>query len=63
MILRRDLDMGVPQIIYILLTATVLLIAMNLHGKPKKGKHNYWSYLASTLIQLGILMWGGFFAL
>ena len=54
--------MGVPQFIYIIITAIRLLTAVNKHGKLTMEDHNFWLALASTLIHLGILMWGGFFA-
>lgn len=50
-----------PQIIYLLLLSTGLLLSANQHGKPKEGKHNFWYQAISTLITLALLYYGGFF--
>ena len=53
--------MGVPQILMVALFAVALLIGAYEHGKPKTGKNNFWSELVGTAIQVGLLVWGGFF--
>ena len=59
----KNNNMEAPQIIYIVLTATGLLIQANKHGQAKEGKENFWSSLIAGLIVYGLLIWGGFFAL
>lgn len=53
--------MGVPQILVIAMYAVSLLIYANEHGKRKTGKTNFWTGLVGTAIQVGLLVWGGFF--
>lgn len=53
--------MGLAKIILLALYAVSLLAAANLHGKDKKGKHNFWMHLLSAVITLSLLYWGGFF--
>ena len=49
-----------PQIIYLMIVAVGLGIALVLHGKPRDG-HSFWTQLISSVIALGLLYWGGFF--
>lgn len=51
----------IPQIIYFALVLISLLFAANQHGKPKKGKHNFWVTVIACIISISILWWGGFF--
>lgn len=53
--------MGAPQIIVIVLYSISLCIAANQHGKPKEGKYNFWVSLIAMGIEVGLLIWGGFF--
>lgn len=50
-----------PQIIVLSLMIIGLLLAANLHGKPKKGDYNFWVTLTSSIITFLLLYWGGFF--
>lgn len=34
-----------------------LLIAANEHGKPKKGKNNFWLVLVAWILQLTLIWW------
>jgi len=51
----------VPQIVYLLLMALGLGIAMERHGKPKADKYNFTIDLISTALSAALLWWGGFF--
>jgi hypothetical protein len=53
--------MRAPQIIFICIRLFGLGIMLSQHGKPKKGKENFWIDLAATAITFGLLIWGGFF--
>lgn len=53
--------MGAPQIIYIVLTGLGMGLALGSHGKPKTGKDNFFIALIASTIQIGLLIWGGFF--
>ncbi|WP_156129088.1 hypothetical protein [Chitinibacter sp. ZOR0017] len=54
--------MSYPQLIWLALNGIALGIALSEHGKPKTGKHSFWS----TLIAVGLGYWivsaGGFFS-
>jgi len=52
----------VPQIIFLLLTALGLGIALEQHGKPKTGNNNVFINLISSAITFWILWAGGFFS-
>ena len=53
--------MGAPQIIIIVLYSISLCIAANQHGKTIERKHNFWVSLIAIGIEVGLLIWGGFF--
>ena len=53
--------MGIPQIITVFLCAMGLGQGLVLHGQPVVRKHNFWTQLVATGIQMAILAWGGFF--
>lgn len=53
--------MNIYQIIIIILYSMSLGIALVNHGKPKQGNENFWITLISVLINLFILIQGGFF--
>lgn len=52
--------MGIPQIIYIVLTAMNLGMALAKHGKPREN-WNVFVNSASAAIVYTLLIWGGFF--
>lgn len=49
-----------PQIIYLVLSGIGLGVTLAKSGEPS-GKYNFWTTLVSTIISLGLLLWGGFF--
>ena len=51
----------IPQIIYICMFFTALIMSGYNHGKEKKGTHNLFVDLVTIAISVGILIWGGFF--
>lgn len=53
--------MHTPQIIYLVIMAIGLLGSAHEHGKPRTGKHNFWSSLIGIALVLSLLVWGGFF--
>ena len=53
--------MEIPQILVIVIFSLGLGISMNEHGKPKEGTNNAWFSIASFVITMGLLWWGGFF--
>jgi len=50
-----------PQLIYIALILTSLVLSGYRHGKDKKGKYNLWADLIAMALMVGLLYWGGFF--
>ena len=54
--------MGWPQIVYIGLVCLALGLTMANHGKPRTGKHNFWSLLIAEGLALWLLLAGGFFS-
>lgn len=53
--------MGIPQIIFIVLTALGAGISLKEHGQPKKGVNSFWSHFISIIITYTLLIIGGFF--
>ena len=49
--------MKAPQIIMIAL----LGMGLGMHGEPREGTYSFPIQLVSTLIEIGLLIWGGFF--
>ena len=45
--------------IYILAALTLISfgIALEAHGKQRKGKNNAWLFLVSFIIQWGLILW------
>ena len=56
------IDLGVPQIIFLVFYAINLFSSAYLHGKPQTGKYNFFVALVSTTLGILILAWGGFFS-
>lgn len=50
-----------PQIIFFVLTIISLMIAAREHGYPKTGDHNVVVTIISTVLNIWLLWWGGFF--
>ena len=55
------LNIGWPEFILLTLYAAALIIGTLNHGKPRPD-YNVWIGLASLLISLLLLTWGGFFS-
>lgn len=54
--------MHAPQIILIIIYAMGFGITLVKHGQPREETYNIWSFLISLGIQMGLLIWGGFFS-
>ena len=52
--------MKAPQIIMIVLFAITLVLTAEKYGEPK-GNYNFWVTLLCVLVEVWILIWGGFF--
>jgi hypothetical protein len=52
--------MGAPQIILIGIIVSSFTVTVIKHGEDK-GKYNLWTWLISSVIEVGLLIWGGFF--
>lgn len=52
--------MGTPQIIILVLFSLGLLASAHLHGKERT-PHNFWASFFAVIIEVSILIWGGFF--
>jgi len=53
--------MKAPQIILIIIYAINLGIALMQHGTEKEGTNSFWVILFGTILNMGLLWWGGFF--
>lgn len=53
--------MGIPQIIMIVILAMGLGIHITRHGEEREDEYNAVYATISTAIQVGLLIWGGFF--
>lgn len=51
-----------PQIVYVVLTLIGIGVAMEQHGKPRKGNYNFFITLAAAALAWFLLWKGGFFA-
>lgn len=51
-----------PQITYLSLFGTGIILALHRHGKPREGNHNFWIDLFSAALVLFLLYSGGFFS-
>lgn len=52
----------IPQLIHIGLALFYLGVTIAKRGQPKRGKRNFSTDLVSAAIIVGLLVWGGFFA-
>jgi hypothetical protein len=52
--------MNIAQVLVIILYAADLLCAAYMHGKWRTGKHSFWGALIANSIEIGLLLWGGF---
>lgn len=53
--------MKAPQIIMITVLAMGLGITLVKNGEPKDGEYSFLTTIISTVIEVAILWWGGFF--
>ena len=53
--------MGVPQIIMIAIMAMGLGMHLVKNGEPKEEVYSFPIMLVATAIEVGLLIWGGFF--
>ena len=53
--------MKAPQIIMIALLGMGLGMHMIKHGEPREGTYSFPIQLVATLIEISLLVWGGFF--
>ena len=51
-----------PQVIWLVLAAVMLVVALAVHGKPKEGEHSFYRTLLLVAINVALLLWGGFFS-
>ena len=56
-----NFTIGIPQAVLLGLYGLSLILHIRDHGKPSEPT-NAWAALASLVIQLAILAWGGFFS-
>ena len=56
-----NINLGLPQIIYLMLVAIGLGITIEEHGKPKDGINNFWATFIAQALTIALLVWGGFF--
>lgn len=54
------INLGIPQIIWLVLVVFGLIYEIINHGKPHE-PHNAYTFAISTIISLLLLYWGGFF--
>lgn len=54
--------MGAPQIVFIVLFAMDLGMALGLHGKPRESRYNFWTTAIADAIHIALLYWGGFWS-
>lgn len=57
-----SLDIGLPQILLLGLMALGAGVRLAQYGKPNTGTYNFYTALIAKVITVGILIWGGFFA-
>ena len=54
--------MGFWQVVWLLIIAAGLGVALAQHGKPKQGYESFWVTLISAAIEIFVLAKGGFFS-
>ena len=60
--MKGEKVMKIPQTLVLVLLALSLGVSLADHGKPREGRNSFWVSLAGKLVQVGLLVWGGFFA-
>lgn len=56
------MNIGIPEIIMLMIHAVCWGIALVKHGEPEEGKHNIFNSMIGSAIALGLMYWGGFFS-
>lgn len=54
------INLGIPQLIWLVLAVIGLIVEIVEHGKPRE-PHNAYTFAISTVISFLLLYWGGFF--
>ena len=54
------INIGIPQIIWLVMTVIGLIVEIVEHGKPRE-PHNAYTFAFSVVISFLLLYWGGFF--
>ena len=54
------INLGIPQIIWLVITIFGLICETINHGKPRE-PHNAYAFAIGTVISFLLLYWGGFF--
>lgn len=54
------INIGIPQIIWLVMTVIGLIVEIVEHGKPRE-PHNAYTFAVSVVISFLLLCWGGFF--
>lgn len=54
------INIGIPQIIWLVMTVFGLIYEIINHGKPRE-PHNAYTFAISVVISFLLLYWGGFF--
>ena len=56
------MDIGIPQIIYLVLLVLGLGVSLAKDGERKVGRWSFWSDLVGAALSFAFLWWGGFFS-
>lgn len=54
------INLGIPQIIWLVMAVIGLIVEIVEHGKPRE-PHNAYTFAVSIVISFLLLYWGGFF--
>ena len=54
------INIGIPQIIWLVMEVIGLIVEIVEHGKPRE-PHNAYTFATSVVISFLLLYWGGFF--
>lgn len=55
-----SITIGIPQAILLGFYGLALILSVKDHGKPREPT-NAWNMIASIVLQLALMWWGGFF--
>lgn len=54
------INLGIPQLIWLVMAVIGLIVEIVEHGKPRE-PHNAYIFAVSVVISFLLLYWGGFF--